>query len=288
MFCKTSCHNLQPYKIDLHVHTTASDGYYTPREVVKLAHTLGITHLAVTDHDTTAGVKEALAAGNEYGVEIIPGLELSTLYEEQEIHILGYHQSPASPVLQEPLGSLASLRVRRAEKIVKKLCEAGYPLTMDEVKKKSKTGTLGRPHIALVLMDHGWVNSIEEGFAKFLNPGCPGFVSRVRISPLEAVSLIRKAGGVPVLAHPGGSFPADLWPFLLEAGLQGVEVYHPIHTAELQRKYLQIAEANQLVITGGSDFHGHDGQDLSYFGNMPIPPETIPKLKELAPGYILR
>lgn len=282
MFSTIACRNDEPVKMDLHVHTTASDGRLSPNQVVMLAAERGVRYLAITDHDTTAGLQEAMQMGDKAGVIVLPGIELSTLYREQEVHILGYFIDEKNPELQTKLLELKESRCKRTEKMVEKLKNLGYPVTMEEVRNKSRGGVLGRPHLALVLQDHGIVSSVEEAFAKLLNPGRPGYVPRLRISPREAVSLISQAGGAAVLAHPGDDLPVEILPACLEAGLAGIEVYHPLHSPALQDYYQDMANKMQLVATGGSDFHGHDEGDWERFGAYTLPAATVLRLKNAA------
>lgn len=268
-------------KGDLHLHTTASDGCYSPEKVVQLAHEKGIRVLAITDHDTTAGLSVAKQQAEEYALEFIPGIELSTVYAEHEIHILGYYIEQSSKEMQENLQEIASSRVNRVKKIVAKLNELGYPISYEDVRKKTSCGTIGRPHIALAMMDYGIINNVEEAFEKFLNQGCPAFVPRYQLTPQDAVILITKAGGIPVLAHPGLGFPEHLLPELVSYGLKGIEVFHPRHSLEVQENYYRLACHYELIVTGGSDFHGHDKKDWWYFGKMRVPLESLQRLKEI-------
>jgi len=269
-------------KTDLHVHTTASDGAYSPREVFRLAKERGITVLAITDHDTVGGLPEAEKVAEEYGLSFVPGIELSTIHEEHEIHILGYQIQRQNEQLLASLQTLAAARDNRASKIVAKLNELGYPVTMEEVKSKAGSELIGRPHIALAMMDHGIIKNIEEGFARFLSPGGRAYVSRYRISPCQALKLINAAGGIAVLAHPGLDFPARLLPELIVAGLGGIEVYHPDNSLQIRDYYQRRAHESGLIITGGSDFHGHEADDLTYFGQLPTPLETLVRFAELS------
>lgn len=270
------------HKIDLHVHTTASDGAYSPHDLVALAHQKGIDCLSITDHDTTWGLSEALQAGQTYSLEIIPGLELSTVHGKTEIHILGYYFNPQSHILQVTLDLLADARYGRARKIVEKLNDLGHLIDFSEVRSKSTNGTIGRPHVALVMIDHGIINSIEEGFDKYLSPGCPAYVPRLRLTPPEAIQLIRDSGGVPVLAHPGLGFPPELLPDFISQGLEGVEVFYPEHSREVIMHYSNQCRKYNLIMTGGSDFHGHQPEDLKGLGRMNVPSETIERLKTKA------
>ncbi len=266
-------------KIELHAHTTASDGCLTPQDLVRFADESGIKHLALTDHDSTAG----LALAREYcansSVEIITGIELSSMQLDREIHLLGYFFDEHNQTLQNKLQELVADRSSRAERMIRKFNSLGYPLGFDEVKKKAgPNGLLGRPHVALVLVEHGIVNSINEAFDKFLNPGRPGYVPRLKLSPAEAIQLIKTSGGIPVLAHPGVDFSPSMLPDCLDAGLMGIECYHPKHTPLQTEIYLEIAQRHNLIITGGSDFHGYEREDWKYFGSL-TPVEALLQLK---------
>lgn len=269
----------QTKKTDLHVHTTASDGRFPPAEIVRLAVLKGITTLAVTDHDTVSGLEEAKNEAFMRRLAFIPGLELSTVYDDVEVHILGYGIQYEDGRLADVLHNLMQSREKRAEKIVDKLNTLGYPVTMEEVRKKAGSGSMGRPHIAMVMQDHGFVEDIQDGVTRFLNPGCPAYIPRLRISPLDAISLIRESGGIPVLAHPGDDLPQQLLPLCVENGLAGLEVYHPKHTPQLVRHFYDMAVLYNLLITGGSDFHGYTEEDWKNFGSMPIPDKSIGDLK---------
>lgn len=261
---------------DLHVHSTASDGHYSPYELAKMAQRKGLQYLAITDHDTTAGLEQLENMKEPRLLEIIPGIELSTEYEGHEIHILGYSLDYNNTKLQDTLKTLAVARRERVYRIVKKLQEAGFMITIEDIKTHAVDAvSLGRPHVALALLEKGLVSSISEAFEKLLTKGRPGYVARYRILPQEAISLIIGAGGYPVLAHPGSGFDLKLLPILIKEGLLGLEVFYPQHNLEMQEYYYQIAQINNLLITGGSDFHGHEGNDNSFFGNIPIPAYTI-------------
>ena len=277
------CHDIT-CKIELHVHTTFSDGAFTPERIVELAWERGIRFLAITDHDTVFGLEEAKNKALQYPLELIPGVELSTVYHDHEIHILGYYIDPGSPELLETLSLLTGSRRNRVLKIDENLKYYGLDITYDDVRTKVlDNGSQGRPHIALALIEHGIVKTVEEAFEKFLNPGCPGYVPRYKLSPCDAITLIKKAGGVPVLAHPGIDFPFELLPSCMETGLEGMEVYYPRHTPEMEKEYLNLALKMGLIVTGGSDFHGHETQEWRYFGEMPVPPQSIKRLKEMSP-----
>ncbi|MDD2212145.1 MAG: PHP domain-containing protein [Clostridia bacterium] len=268
------------YKADLHVHTTASDGAYSPREIVNLAREKGISFLAITDHDTTAGLAEAAQECRRCQLAFFPGIELSTIYEEQEVHILGYNINWANERMREMVSQLQNARNTRIEKMVIKLSELGFSLDFEDVRKKSSAQNLGRVHLALVLIDKGIVSSINEAFTKYLNPGCPTFVPRYKLTPFLALKIIKEAEGVSVLAHPGLACCDELIPVLVKKGLQGIEAFHPRHTKEDEILYFKKAQEYKLLITGGSDFHGHEEKDLDNLGEMEVPFDSIRQLKK--------
>lgn len=265
-------------KIDLHIHTTASDGAFSPRETVKLAYQKGISYLAITDHDTIAGLAEAAEECSRYELNFFPGIEFSTVYEECELHILGYNFDWTNKRMTETVVQLQNARVNRIEKMVAKLAELGIDIGLEEVSQKASAPNIGRVHLALALMDQGIVSSIDEAFAKLLNRGCPAFVPRCKLTPCLALEIIKEAKGIPVLAHPGLSGCDQLIPLLVDMGLQGIEVFHPRHTKNDEDIYLHMAQKYSLIITGGSDFHGHAEKDMSNLGKMRLPFESIKKL----------
>ncbi|MFF2484141.1 PHP domain-containing protein [Paenibacillus sp. NPDC058071] len=255
---------------DLHTHTTASDGTGSPASNVRLAKERGLAAVAITDHDTMAGVEEALAEGEKLGIEVVPGVELSTVAEGNDIHILAYYPERHNSVWLSRLASLRDLRDRRNEMIVEKLTElTGIPFTMDEVAEiagvKDKFGqslpvesgkTIGRPHIADLLVRKGVVSTIKEAFDRYLASGAAAYVNPPRLHPFEAIEWIREAGGTSVIAHPGLYRNDELVETIIQHGIQGIEVYHSDHTEEDEVRYLQLAERYGLIVTGGSDYHG--------------------------------
>jgi hypothetical protein len=255
--------------IDLHTHSTASDGSYRPAEVVRLAKEGGLKAVALTDHDTTDGLDEALAAGVELGVEVIPGVEISTRFTDDTMHILGYFLDFKSGKLEERLAVLKQARKDRNPKIVAKLNGLGIPITMEQVERASGGGQVGRPHIARVLLGAGYVRSMQQAFDIYLKNGGNAYVAKYRFPPAEALDMIREAGGIPVLAHPFtlglGSAMAlrDLLRDLQALGLAGIEVFYAEHTAEQEAMYLKLAQELGLLVTGGSDFHGDNKPDVT-------------------------
>ncbi|WP_025026660.1 PHP domain-containing protein [Caldalkalibacillus mannanilyticus] len=270
-------------RIDLHTHTTASDGKCSPKENVMLAEERGLQAIAITDHDTVGGIQEALQAAEHLSVEVIPGIEVSTLIEGTEIHVLGYFIDFENEAFNSELAKLRKTRNLRNEMMVEKLQELGIEITIEEVKakQKKKGGNVGRPHIAEVLMEKGIVHDLAEAFDVYLGKEGKAYVNPPRISPFEGVALIQKYGGVPVLAHPGLYDYDELIKELVEIGLKGIEVHHPDHSPEEVKKYSEMAKEFQLIATGGSDYHGKRNGVVFHgdLGSQPIEYEVIENLR---------
>ncbi|MDA0738206.1 MAG: PHP domain-containing protein [Nitrospirae bacterium] len=248
-------------RIDLHLHTTYSDGSHSPDEVIQFAHEAGVTALAITDHDTVEGLPEAMAAGERLGIEIISGTELSSRYEGRETHILGYFFDWQDATFEARLTELRESREQRNPRVVEKLNQLGLDISYEEVKAKAGAGSIGRPHIAAVLVDKGYVTSTKDAFDRYLADGAPAYVERESPDTREAITWIREAGGVPVLAHPHwtkrkGPELVEMCSTLKEAGLMGIEVFYSTHTKRQTSEYLELARKLNLLMTGGSDFHG--------------------------------
>ncbi|MDP4096833.1 PHP domain-containing protein [Paenibacillus sp. P96] len=247
---------------DLHTHTTASDGMQSPADNVRLARQKGLAAVAITDHDTVAGVPEALEAGRQYGIIVVPGIEISTRMKEKDIHVLGYYVDYRDPVFLERLEGLRRTRDERNGLIIAKLNDLGIPITMEEIKNRlgrplEPDETLGRPHIADVLVAKGYAADLRDAFDKYLAEGAAAYISVPRLSPGEGCRWIREAGGVPVLAHPGLYGDDELVRSILEQEKpDGLEVSHSDHDAAAEAKYRDMAESYGLIPTGGSDFHG--------------------------------
>lgn len=270
-------------RIDLHTHTTASDGLLPPERVVQLAKEAGVTVLAIADHDTTDALDAAMAAGAGLGVEVIPAVEINTDVDMQtEVHMLGYFIDHRQGWLQEFLARLRDGRVNRAAKMVEKLNGLGIPVRFERVRAIAGTGALGRPHVARALVEAGAVRSTEEAFEKYIGRTGPAYVERLKVTPEEAVRVILKATGVPVLAHPGWGVREEMIPPLVEAGLQGLEVYYPDHTPAMVTRYLEIAGRYDLVVTGGTDFHGGDLATKVRIGSQYVPADAVERLKARA------
>jgi predicted metal-dependent phosphoesterase TrpH len=269
--------------VDLHSHTTASDGTLSPRELVRLAARRGVRVLAVTDHDSTEGLAEAVAeAALHPPLTIVPGLEINCDVEGGEIHVLGYFVDIEAPWFQEFLRAQRAERVARVHRIAARLAELGMPIDPAEVFAIVKEGSPGRPHVAQVMVDHGYVKTVREAFDKYLRTGGPANVPRKRLTPMEAVRVIRKAHGVPVLAHPGLGARDEMIPELVQAGLMGIEVYYSEHTPEQTRHYAQMCADLGLVATGGSDYHGPQSGRANPPGTPRVPMAVYERLKEKA------
>jgi len=246
-----------PGAVDLHTHTTASDGTYAPRDLVAEAASRGVRVLAVTDHDSTEGLAEAIdEAERRRPLEIIPGIEINCDVEGAEIHVLGYLMDWQAEWFQDFCREQRRERRARIYRMVEQLAAIGMPLNADEVFAIVKEGSAGRPHVAQVMVTRGYVKTVREAFDKYLGSGKPGHVPRKKVTPEDAVRIIRKAGGVPVFAHPGLADRDELIPDLIAAGLMGIECYYTEHSAAQRASYLQICKDHDLVATGGSDFHG--------------------------------
>ncbi|NEW05449.1 PHP domain-containing protein [Paenibacillus sp. SYP-B3998] len=249
---------------DLHTHTTASDGTQSPAANVQMAFEAGLGAIAITDHDTVSGIAEAVEAGLKLGIEVVPGVEISTVAGGQDIHVLGYFMQVEDPQFLARLASLRETRDRRNEMIIERLQQLGLSITLDEIFQevaniKTKGDTVGRPHIAAVLMKKGYVASISEAFDKYLGNGAAAYANPPRIEPSTAIQWIQEAGGTAVLAHPGIYHDDKLVEEIIGQGLDGIEVYHSDHSPEEETKYLHLAQRFELLITAGSDFHGERG-----------------------------
>jgi len=254
--------------VDLHLHTTASDGVMTPSEIVRYAKARGLQAIAITDHDTIGGVREALSEGEKIDFEVIPGIEISAEHFPGSMHLLGYYFNMDNPLLTERLRYLQKARAERNPKIVEKLNLLGVKITYEEVVKASGGGQVGRPHFAEVLIEKGYVRNFQEAFERFLKKGAPAYVDKFRFSPAEALHFIKDAGGVAVLAHPNTldvNSPAELEALLVQLvknGLRGIEIYYPEHTGLQVAQYKVLAERLGLLVTGGTDYHGIEGSEL--------------------------
>lgn len=240
---------------DMHIHSTASDGAFSPTQLVNMAKERGLLGLALTDHDTVAGLEEATAKAAELDIVFIPGVELSAESADRDVHILGYWLDAELLLATKRLQKLAEARLRRGGEIVRRLKLLGMDLDLEAIVAAAGQGSLGRPHIAQAMVEAGYVTSLREAFSKWLGRGLPAYVPREKLTPVEAVQLIREAKGVPVIAHPATGVPDALIPLLVREGVGGMEVYHPEHNAAAEQKYGRIARNLRIAMMGGSDFH---------------------------------
>ncbi|OPX86688.1 MAG: hypothetical protein A4E53_02720 [Pelotomaculum sp. PtaB.Bin104] len=267
--------------VDMHVHTTASDGQDSPALVVARAKEIGLEALAITDHDTVEGIEPAMAAASLQGIEVIPGIELSTVCGDEELHILGYFIDWHCREFLDRIYEFRSFRVGRIEKMVKKLKAMGLPVEMEQVRSIAGAGSIGRPHLAAAMVAAGIVGSVTEAFDRYICTGGPAYVPRYKLEAAEALHLIRTAGGAPVLAHPGLSNAGKLLPGLKQEGLAGLEAYHPSHTRELSAYYCRLAQEHMLIISGGSDYHGAGHKEGVSLGLKTVPYAVVDEIKSL-------
>jgi predicted metal-dependent phosphoesterase TrpH len=266
--------------IDLHLHTTASDGVYSPAALVERAFHAGITVLAITDHDSVEGLAEGRQAAAARRLEFVDGIEISAVEDGRDVHMLGYFFDPSDPTLRSFLLDQRLDRVRRVREIavrLEKLCAAIDPSPL--LREAGEGRSIGRPHLAAALLAAGHVGTREEAFDRFLGRGAPAFVPRQGPSAQEAVRLIASAGGVSVMAHPGLTSRDDLIPSLAGAGLDALEVYHADHDERAQDRYRALAAQHGLAVSGGSDFHGDSGHHRPAFGTATLPPDDFAALK---------
>lgn len=263
---------------DLHIHTTASDGRLSPREIYYQAKLANLKSIAITDHDTIQGVLD-LRSFTISGIHIIPGIELNTDITDYEVHILGYNIDVTSSQLITELDKLAKGRTSRAQKIVDRVTDLGFPIEYNRVLQIAATSkSLGRPHIARALIEKGYFSTMSEVFNSLLARNAPAYVPHYKLAPEEAIRLIEIAGGIPVLAHPGLIGNNALIIELIRSGLRGLEIYHPKHTELQIKEYLALANEYRLKVTGGSDFHGIPGRFPEQLGQFTVPAYLADKL----------
>ena len=265
--------------VDLHIHTTASDGIMDTKDIALVAYKKGLKAIAITDHDTTEGLKNIESIDF---IEIVPGIELSTTYGTEEFHILGYYIDPENLYLKKELEKFAKKRIERVKKIIEKLNYIGIDISYEEVKSFAEEGTIGRPHIARMLIEKGYVFDELEAFNRYLMPTKPAYVARQRVSPWKAIELIKASGGLAFWAHP--EYSSDNSSYLVEQfvewGIHGIEVVHPIQIDQSIQKYWeQKARENGLLVSGGTDFHGYE-ETLIEIGDVCIPYAYLDEIKK--------
>lgn len=271
---------------DLHIHTSESDGALTPSQVVKAAHAAGLSTIAITDHDCVNGVTEALMAARLIELEVIPGIEFSCLFNNQEVHVLGYYIDVSNRDLRQEANYIARARRDRAEKIVKKLNKLGVDISFERVTDIAGGEIIGRPHIAKAMIEKGYIQYLQQAFTKaYIDKDGKAYVERYKLTPDQAIELIHSAGGVAVIAHPGlcyrgvGLEEKDI-KTILGYGLDGIEVFHSSHSDQQKVYYEAITSKYDLLVTGGSDFHGGCKKEGAEIGSICLPHKYIKELKK--------
>jgi len=267
-------------RAELHCHSTASDGTLPPEELVSMALSKGLKALAITDHDTTTSFAPACRAAAGRGLEILPGLEINAEESGQDVHILGYYVQPDQAALQEALAGLRQARVRRLGEILARLDELGVGVPRQRVLELAGGDSVGRPHVARAMVEAGHAEDVAMAFDLYLGTAAPAFVPRRSLRPAEAIRLIRQAGGVAILAHPGLLVEEDRVRGLVAEGLQGLEVHHPIHSLQARQRLQDLALRLGLLVTGGSDYHGPDRHHSVGFGDVLLPADTLERLRQ--------
>ncbi len=252
-------------KVDLHIHTNYSDGFHSPEEIIIKAKNHGFEAISITDHDNLSGIKEAAEKGDEIGIEVIPGVEISSDIKDREIHILGYFVQTDSIELERYLNFFREERLKRAVRIVNKLNLLGLSITIDDVMEKAKNSAVGRPHIAQAMLEKGLTSNFYEAFNKYIGNNGPAYEKKVHISPRSAFKIINDAGGLSFIAHPG-YMEESLLKELIDEGVDGIEVIHSSHSQQQVKFYRGIVNEYFLLESGGSDFHGGKREDDKNFG----------------------
>ncbi len=275
--------------VDLHTHSTASDGTYTPSELIDYAHEKGLSAIALTDHDTVDGLSEALERGEKYpDLEVIPGIEYSTVRNGKDVHVVGLYINYTDENYKKSLQSFIDSRIERNRKMCQKLTDAGMPITYEELVEENPGAVITRAHFGRLLLKKGYTTSVKEAFDRFIGDHCPCYVPREKITPQMAIEQILLAGGVPVLAHPvlyglGRDAMNQLVSEVADAGVVGIEAIYGTYTPQDERDMKALAEKYKLLISGGSDFHGDNKPHIDLgvgTGKMVIPYEVLEKIKE--------
>lgn len=271
-------------RADLHLHTTASDGKLTPRELVRRASELKLDVIAITDHDSVNGIQPALEEARNFpGITVIPGVEINTDVPRGEVHVLGYFIDYKDPSFNRTLEELRNSRFERGKKMVAKLADMGIKIDWDRVLELAGKGSVGRPHIAQAIVERGYVSSVREAFDNCIGRSCPAYVERKKLTPAEAVKLVLNAKGLPALAHPADIEYLDAFVAKLKrAGIIGMEIYYNGYAPDVVAELKRLAEQHNLVALGGSDFHGLDDSIGSEMGSVEVPRESVYKLIHLS------
>jgi predicted metal-dependent phosphoesterase TrpH len=271
-------------RIDLHIHTSDSDGKYTPPEIVAKAAKAGVKIMAICDHDTVNGIESAMQAANKVpGLTLVPGVEISTDVPAGEVHVLGYFIDYRGTELSGVLSGMRKSRIERARRMIEKLSHLGVRLDWPRVQEIAGTGTVGRPHVAQAMLEKGYITSIKDAFVRYIGRGGPAYVEWEKLTPAMAVALIVRSHGLPVLAHPlTASDPEALVAELVPAGLSGIEAFYNDNSSEQIEWALTLARRHNILTTGGSDYHGLDESAETPIGGAPVPDWVAEKLFALA------
>jgi predicted metal-dependent phosphoesterase TrpH len=282
LFCLGEGLDMAPTFADLHIHTTYSDGFWTPRQVVERVVAEGdISVIAIADHDVTDGVLEVQALAAPHGIEVIPAIEVSATWRRHPIHILGYFVDLENPAFRAEQDRIVGMRLERMRKMLERLRDFRIEVDLDELVDFAGQGIVGRLHLAHFLVDRGWVGSLSEAFSLYLGDDKPCYVPIGSHTPKGAIEMVLQAGGVAVLAHPGLTQRDELIPQMVRDGLQGIEVWHGTHTPEQSRYYLSLAKKYGLLVSGGSDCHG-PGKGEILLGRVKVHLEVVEALREAA------
>ncbi|HZF02371.1 MAG TPA: PHP domain-containing protein [Methylomirabilota bacterium] len=263
---------------DLHLHTSFSDGTFSPEELVLHAQKAGLSCIALTDHDTVEGCARAATAATAVKMEFIPGTELTAEHDDTELHVLGYFLDTQNKKLLAEIAKFQSVRQNRIHEMVARINEMGVPLKAESVFAMANCKSPGRPHVARAMVKAGLISNLDEAFDRFLKKGRPAWVPKSKISALEAIELIHQAGGLAVMAHPGLNRTDEIIPALVEAGMDGIECFHTKHSTVTSERYLEIADKYNLLVTGGSDCHGFS-KNKPLIGTVKLPYQHVEKLK---------
>ena len=271
-------------KVDLHLHSTVSDGGLSPEEIIIKSAELKLTTIAITDHDSIDGIAPALVAAKAFPqLKVIPSVEISSDIPHGEAHILGYFIDFTDPELQATLAKLRNSRQERAQKMITKLADLGIHIEWQRVQEIAGSGSIGRPHIAQAMLEKGFIGSLKEAFTKYISRDGPAYVERAKMTPVEMVKLILRASGLPVLAHPLTiNDPERLIAELKTAGLVGIEAYYSDYTTDEVNRLVSLANRYNLITSGGSDFHGLDASTETMIGGVDVPVESAEQLITLA------
>jgi predicted metal-dependent phosphoesterase TrpH len=279
---------------DFHLHSTFSDGILTPTNLVKLAAEQGVTIMSLTDHDSTEGISEARAACKNHGITLVPGCEVSTDIENDEVHVLGHFLDPDDPRLQEFLLTNREGRFDRGRRMVKRLNDIGLSISWERVQEIAGDAAIGRPHIAQALLEQGHVTTVAEAFERYIGRNGPAYAERIRLTPRQAVEFVVNVGGIATFAHPQFTTSAEeILPDLVAAGLSGIEVYYKDLDEEQVEKFAALARQYDLIAMGGTDYHGlnNPGERLPGRQVVPLPKESIDRLftraEELGRTYLV-